>query len=205
MFEVLVHRSRFKDFKKGANELISSLPANEDDEFSVVMARGMSGALGFNADAASRKVLNSLLDECYCFNSPDTIYPPRQRRNGGLPNFFFKDSGGAFCEMVMKHESYIVALKKYIVISRHRSIEKPSPSALSLFLPDDKWIERPLYEELLSSCEYFGILQRSGEHGRGAFDLIARDMDGFLNKLKSLVGDEGRLVFIENMRKMPCW
>ncbi|MBV6290486.1 hypothetical protein [Pseudomonas aegrilactucae] len=205
MFEVLVHRSKFKEFKKGANGRISSLPANDEDEFSAVMVRGESGRLGFNANAASREVLRSLLDECYCFTAPDTIFPPGKRREGGLPNFFFKDKGGALGEMIMTHERYILDMKKYNIISRHKSVEKPSPSALAGFLRDDNRLERELYKYLLSSCEYLGILQHSEERGWGAFDLISRDMEDFIIKLERLVGDNGRLVFIEEMRNMPCW
>ncbi|WP_156326228.1 MULTISPECIES: hypothetical protein [Pseudomonas] len=205
MIEVLIHRSKFEYFKKGADGFISSLPASDEDNFSAVMVRDLNGTLGFNANPISQNILDDLLGECYCLRGSGSINHPRAFPKGRMPNFFFKDKGGAFARIVAMHERYVLDMKKYSIISRHRRIKKPEPSELSHFLKNESRIESPLYESLLSSCEYFGISQRAQEHGWGAFDLISRDMDGFLTKLESLVGDEGRLVFIEKMREMPCW
>ena len=203
MFEVLAHRSKFKYFKKGAGGLISSLPAGDEDDFCAVMVRDSSGRLGFSANQASEKILGDLLEECYCTHGSGNIAHPGSFPRGGMPNFFFKDKDGAFSKFLARHERYILDVKKYLVFSRYRCTEKPEPSELSNFLEDGGRIENPLYEILLSSCEYFGVSQCAQEHGWGAFDLISRDMDGFLTKLESLLGDDGRLVFIENMRDMP--
>lgn len=205
MLDILVHRSKFKYFKKGGSDLISSLPASDEDEFAAVMARGTNGLLGFNVSPAARSILNALLCECYCLDGPDTIFHPGERPEGGMPDYFFKDKGGAFNGLLVEHERYVLSLKKYNIISRHKHIEVPLPSMLAEFMRDGGRLENELYKHLLSSCEYFGILQHSEEHGWGAFDLISHDIDYFLNRLERLVGDHGRLVFIENMRDMPCW
>jgi len=205
MLDILVHRSKFKYFKKGGSNLISSLPASDEDEFAAVMARGVNGRLGFNVSSMARSILNALLYECYCLDTPDTIFHPGERREGGMPDYFFKDKGGAFNALLVEHERYVLNAKKYNIISRHKHIEAPQPSMLAELMRDGGNLENKLYKHLLSSCEYFGILQHSEEHGWGAFDLISRDMDDFLDRLERLVGDDGRLVFIENMRDMPCW
>ncbi|MBV6290500.1 hypothetical protein [Pseudomonas aegrilactucae] len=205
MFEVLIHRSKFKYFKKGANGFISFLPASDEDDFSAVMVRDLNGTLGFDVNQLAESILDDLLGECYCLRGSGSVDHPGVFPKGGMPNFFFKNKGDAFHRLVASHERYVLAMKKYSVISRYRHTEKPEPSELSHFLQDDSRIEKPLYESLLSSCEYFGISQGSQEHGWGAFDLISRDMDGFFTKLENLLGDDGRLVFIEKMRDMPCW
>ena len=205
MFEVLICRSEFKYLKKYANDRISSLPANGNDELSAVMARDPNGKLGFDVNQVAESILDELLGGCYCLRGSGSVDHPGVFPKGGMPNFFFKDKGGAFSSLVASHERYVLAMKKYSILSRYRHTEKPEPSELSHFLQDDSRIEEPLYESLLSSCAYFGISQRAQEHGWGAFYLISQDMDGFLTKLENLVGDEGRLVFIENMREMPCW
>lgn len=205
MFEVLIYRTKFKYFKRDANECISSLPANDDDELSSIMLRDLDGKLGFDVNQVAESILDDLLGECYCLRGSGIVDHPGVFPKGGMPSFFFKDKGGEFSRLVASHERYVLAMKKYSVICRYRYIEKPEPSELSYFLQDDSRIENTLYERLFSSCEYFGVSQDSQEHGWGAFDLISQDMDGFLTKLESLVGDEGRLVFIEKMREMPCW
>ena len=135
MFEVLVHRSRFKAFKKGASGLVSSLPANDDDEFASVMVRDMNGTLGFDVCAESRKVLRSLLSECYCFNALDSIYAPDQWGEGEVPHFFLKDKGGALREMIAMHDRCMLNVKKYNVVPRRGSVERPlSPLLAGLAL-----------------------------------------------------------------------
>lgn len=205
MFEVLVHRSKFKHFRSGANDRISSLPANEEAVFSAVMARDLHGTVGFDVNPASGKMLDDLLAECHCLNGSGKIDRPSVFPKGFMPDFFFKDKSGDFGRMVAEHERYVLDMRKYTVVSRYRHTEKPEPSELSSFLHDDSRIEHPLYESLLSSCEYFGITQRAQEHGWGAFDLISSDMDGFLARLERLAGDNGRIVFIEKRQEMPCW
>lgn len=205
MFEVLIHRATFIIFKEGAREFISSLPAQDEDEFATVMARDSIGTPGFASTPGSESVLDDLQQECYCLHASDNVVRHGTFPRGHRPDFFFKDKGGAFGTLVAEHERYIVAMKRYSVISRHRYAEKPEVPELSRFLEDDSRMERGLYDRLLSSCDYVGVTQRSKEHGDGAFDVMTRDMHGFLTKLKDLACTQGRLVFVEKRLDLPFW
>ena len=90
MFEVLIHRSEFKYFKRGANECVSSLPANDDDELSTVMVRDLNGKLGFDVSQVAERILDNLLGECYCLRGSSSVDHPGVFPKGGMPNFFFK-------------------------------------------------------------------------------------------------------------------
>ncbi|MEC6746841.1 hypothetical protein [Pseudomonas qingdaonensis] len=76
MFEVLICRSEFKYLKKYANERISSLPANGNDELSAVMARDPNGKLGFDVNQVAESILDELLGECYCLRGSGSVDHP---------------------------------------------------------------------------------------------------------------------------------
>jgi hypothetical protein len=131
-YKILCFRSEFSKFKHHANELISEMPADNHDEFGLMMATSLQGIVGFGGTTQGDAAIRALVSRCYSVDLEHlSIQVPMARGVERMPRLLFRDKAGRFEELVQEHQQYDKDLRKYNVISRYRSTAMPKRSTLA--------------------------------------------------------------------------
>lgn len=200
---ILYHKAQFHQFKKFSSTRIDNICAPETAEFSLVMAKNKNGNIGFDQSEEGHAFIKSMIANCYFLNIQNELCPPQDTPIAYVPQFLFKDNDGKFEKLYDEHQKYKSDLKKYEILSRHRTISPPTKPGLTLFLDDPILsIDSDTYELLTNSCHYICIAKTSGEYGHGAFDVFANDLDYFLKELSTLASGKFKIIAIDNISKL---
>lgn len=196
-YRVLCCRSKFDEFKKTSNERINKIPAENNDDFALLASVDQKGSVGFDRTSQGCAAIKSLVASCYYVDIDGKLQSPSMKELNYMPLFMFRDKGG-FEEAVYAHKQYGKDIKKYEILSRHRSVEKPEPAMLTGFLLSDGFsISRDVYELLKSTCHYVAISKISGEYGYGAFDVFSSSLDFFFDEFSLIAGESAEWVMVD--------
>lgn len=196
-FKILCFKSEAREFQRNSSEYIARIPADPQDQFALVMAVGRNGAIGFDKSPESVRALNEILSKCYSLCVNNSIQIPELPENMFMPSLLFRDKSGRFEALMTAHKNYEAELKKYKILSRHRDAQEPSASVLSTLLQDDQLlINEMVYRALQNACHYVISPILSGEHGRGAFNVFAKNLDFFFEEFNSVVSGSPGITFV---------
>lgn len=199
---ILYHKAQFHQFKKFSSTRIESICAPEIAEFSLVMAQNKNGNIGFDQSEEGHAFIKSLIANCYFLNMQNELCPPQDTSIVYAPQFLFRDNNGKFEKLYKEHQKYKNDLKKYEILSRHRTVSPPTKPGLTIFLDDPTLsINSDTYELLTDSCHYICIAKISGEYGYGAFDVFANDLHFFFEELKIIADGKFKITAIDNTSK----
>jgi hypothetical protein len=200
-YKIICFRSRFSEFKTHANDLISEMPADNNDEFALVMATSLRGAVGFGGTTQGDAAIRALVSKCYSVDLEHlSIQVPMAEGVERMPRLLFRDKAGRFEELVQEHLQYDKDLRKYNVISRYRSPARPKRSTLANILKDQRLsiVEKKSYEALNESCHYILRAVVSGEHGPDAFFAFSTDLSYFFDEFEKIVGGNAEIRFVKS-------
>ncbi len=196
-FKILCSKSEARQFQRDSSEYIASIPADPQDQFALVMAVGRDGAIGFDKSPEGVRAINEVVSKCYSLGVNNSIQMPESPQNMLMPPLLFRDKSGRFEKLTSAHAKYEADLRKYKIISRHRDAQEPSASMLSTLLQDEQLlINEMLYSELQNACHYVISPVLSGEHGRGVFNVFARNLDFFFEEFESVLRGSGVISFV---------
>jgi hypothetical protein len=203
---VICYRAKFDDFKKTSSSRIRNLPAEINDDFAVLASVGKNGPIGFDKSKEGAAAIKSLISNCYYIDINGELQPPSSKELHYMPFFMFRDKDGRFERAVNAHRRYELDVKKHEILSRHRSVEKPRPPALTVFLQSDEFsISQETYKLFKSSCQYVAIAKISGEYGHGAFDVFSSDLNYFFDEFFSITGESVDLIMVDNPTELPIY
>ena len=195
--KILCFKSDAQEFQKNSSGYISRIPAASQDQFALIMAVGCGGAIGFDKSPDGVRAINELASKCYSLGVNNSIQLPGSLQNMFMPPLLFRDKFGEFQALMNAHKKYEAELRKYKVISRHRDAQAPSAPMLSTLLQDDQLaMNEMVYRGLQNACHYVISPVLSGEHGRGAFNVFARNLDFFFEELESVIGGSSGISFV---------
>lgn len=201
---VICYRAKFDDFKKSSSGRIRNLPAEINDDFAVLASVGQKGSIGFDKSKEGAAAIKSLISNCYYIDIDGKLQPPSSKELHYMPFFIFRDKDGEFERAVNAHRRYEVDVKKHEILSRHRSVEKPTPPALTVFLQSDEFsVSLETYKLFKNSCQYVAIAKISGEYGHGAFDVFSSDLNYFFDEFFSITGESADLIMVDNPTELP--
>lgn len=196
-FKILCFKSEAREFQRDSSEYIARIPADPQDQFALVMAVGRDGAIGFDKSPEGVRALDEIVSKCYSLGVNNSIQMPELPKNIFMPTLLFRDKCGRFEALMTAHKKYEAEHKKYKVLSRHRDAQEPSASVLSTLLQDDQLLmNKMVYRGLQNACHYVISPILSGEHGRGAFNVFAKNLDFFFEEFKSVVGGSSGIAFV---------
>jgi hypothetical protein len=204
-YSILCYQSQFAEFKKYACEYISEIPADEQDQFAIVMALSIDGAVGFDKSCEGRDAINLLCSRCYWVDLGNrSIQPPLENYSGHMPRLLFRAKNGGFEKLLEEHVTYERNLKKYLVLSRHRHADKPKESRLAGILQDKNLLikGKELFEILQETCHYLLVPIISREHGQDAFFVFSKNLDYFFEEFNCIVDGRGELTFVDSVLKL---
>ncbi|PYC18692.1 hypothetical protein DMX02_17670 [Pseudomonas jessenii] len=203
---IICYRAKFDDFKKTSSSRIRNLPAEINDDFAVLASVGKNGSIGFDKSKEGAAAIKSLISNCYYIDINGELQPPSSKELHYMPFFMFRDRDGWFERAVNAHRRYEVDVKKHEILSRHRSVEKPTPPALTIFLQSDNFsINQETYKLFKNSCQYVAIAKISGEYGHGAFDVFSSDLNYFFDEFFSITGESADLIMVDNPTELPIY
>ncbi|WP_180698556.1 hypothetical protein [Pseudomonas crudilactis] len=201
---VICYRAKFDDFQKSSSGRIRNLPAEINDDFAVLASVGQNGSIGFDKSKKGAAAIKSLISNCYYIDINGELQSPSSKELHYMPFFMFRDKDGRFERAVNAHRRYELDVKKHEILSRHRSVEKPRPPALTVFLQSDEFsISQETYKLFKSSCQYVAIAKISGEYGHGAFDVFSSDLNYFFDEFFSITGESADLIMVDNPTELP--
>jgi hypothetical protein len=204
-YRILCYQSEFEDFKNYACEYINGMPADKQDQFAIIMALSMDGAVGFDRSCEGRETINTLVSKCYWVDLGNmSIQPPQEKYSGHMPRLLFRAKNEDFEKLIEEHVTYERNLRKYLIVSRHRHTEKPKESRLAGILKDYNLpiTEKELFETLQATCSYLLVPIISREHGQDAFFVISKNLDYFLEEFNSIVDGRGEITFVDSVLKL---
>ncbi|HEX8594599.1 MAG TPA: hypothetical protein VF682_15180 [Pseudomonas sp.] len=204
-YRILCYQSQFSEFKKYACEYISEIPAGEQDQFAIVMALTMDGAVGFDKSYEGREAINLLCSKCYWVDLGNmSIQPPLENYSGHMPRLLFRAKDGGFEKLLEEHITYERNLKKYLVLSRHQHAKKPKESRLAGILQDKNLpiTNKELFDILQETCHYLLVPIISREHGQDAFFVCSKNLDYFFEEFDSIVDGHGELSLVDSVLKL---
>lgn len=203
---IICYRAKFDDFKKTSSSRTRNLPAEINDDFAVLASVGKNGSIGFDKSKEGAAAIKSLISNCYYIDINGELQPPSSKELHYMPFFMFRDKDGWFERTVIAHRRYEVDVKKHVILSRHRSVEKPTPPALTVFLQSDDFsINQETYKLFKNSCQYVAIAKTSGEYGHGAFDVFSSDLNYFFDEFFSITGESADLIMVDNPTELPIY
>ena len=207
-YRILCYTSEFSEFKHHANDPTAELAANEHDDFALIMAVSLSGAVGFDTTPHGGATIDSLVSKCFWVETNKmTIEPPLPHPSGGLPCLLFRAKNGGFQKLIDEHTEYDRNLRKYKVFIRHRHAERPDPAILTSIL-QNTYIRirgKELYDALQDTCHYVIEPVRSGEHGSDAFIVFSRNLDFFFKEFDVAVNGRAEIEYVDDTRKLIYW
>lgn len=204
-YKILCYRSEFINFKKHASERLAKMSAKAHDQFALLMAVTLEGAIGFDETPQGSSALNTLVEKCYWVNLHKlNIQPPSHNYYGCMPSLLFRDKNGGFEKLYQEHTEYEKNLRKYQVLSRHRLTEKPKASMLASILQDQRLLISggELYEALTNACHYLLVPVSSGEHGPDAFIAFSNNLDYFFQEFRLAVDHHAEITFVDSVSKL---
>ncbi|MFQ3790411.1 hypothetical protein [Halomonas sp. A29] len=202
MDRIYVYTKPFSEFSTSAHDAIRRLPANANDQFTLIVAQGDTGKVGFDASEALSNLFFCLTEKMERLGV----------KNGKPINFDFF-SGGIYVKK--ETEELDSELKKYernkIKIKKNEMLEKrtgrtcPPPAATVLeSLLDGSELNQDAYFFLLNNCSYCAFVYPSTEYGRFTTYVFSKEIDVFFNDLESCLGDLD-LIKVSDVAKIPCW
>ncbi len=205
-YKIICYRAKFDDFKKNSSSRIRSIPAEVNDDFALLASVDQNGLIGFDRSEGGATAISSLVASCYYIDINGELQPPSSKELHYMPFFMFRDKDGAFERAVSEHRRYEVDVKKYKILSRHRRVEKPTPSTLTIFLQSDEFsITQEVYNFFKNACRYVAITKISGEYGHGAFDVFSSDLNFFFDEFCSIAGRGAEWVMIDDPSELPMY
>ena len=204
-YKILCFKAEFAEFKNHANDFISEMSADDIDEFALVMATDLQGGVGFGATAQGKSAIKALVSKCYSVDTGHlSIERPVAEGVEWMPRLLFRDRDGKFETLVQEHVRYDIDVRRYNVISRHRSAAVPQSSTLASILKDQSLsiVGQELYKALNESCHYILRAVVSGEHGPDAFIAFSKDLDFFFSEFKTIVGGDAEIRFVKCSREL---
>jgi hypothetical protein len=177
------------------------MPADNNDEFALVMATSLRGTVGFGGTTQGDAAIRALVSKCYSVDLEHlSIQVPMAEGVERMPRLLFRDKAGRFEELVQEHLQYDKDLRKYNVISRYRSTARPKRSTLANILKDQRLsiVEKESYEALNEGCHYILRAVVSGEHGPDAFFAFSTDLSFFFSEFEEVVGGNTEIQFVKS-------
>lgn len=207
-YKILCYHSEFKSFKNHASERLAKMSAKAHDQFALLMAVTLEGAVGFDETPQGSSALNTLVEKCYWVNLHKlNIQPPSDDYYGCMPSLLFRDKNGGFEKLYQEHIEYEKKLRKYQVMARHRPTEKPKISMLASILQDQRLLISggDLYDALMNACHYLLVPVLSGEHGPDAFIAFSNNLDYFFQEFSSAVDHHAEITFVDSVSKLAFY
>lgn len=204
-YRILCYQSEFDDFKNYACEYINEMPADKQDQFAIIMALSMCGAVGFDRSCEGRETINALVSKCYWVDLGDlSIQPPQENYSGHMPRLLFRAKNADFEKLIEEHVTYERNMKKYMILSRHRHADKPKESRLSAILQNNNLpiTDKELFETLQETCSYLLVPIISREHGQDAFFVFSKNLNYFLEEFNSIVDGRGEITYVDSVSKL---
>lgn len=204
-YKILCYRSEFNNFKKHVSERLGKMSAKPHDQFALLMAETLEGAVGFDETLQGSSAITALIEKCYWVNLHKlNIQPPSDNYYGCMPSLLFRDKNGGFAKLHQEHIEYEKNLRKYHVLARHRPTEKPKTSMLASVLQDQRLLISggELYEALMDACHYLLVPVSSGEHGPDAFIAFSNNLDHFFEEFRSAVDHHAEITFVDSVSKL---
>jgi hypothetical protein len=204
-YKIMCFKAEFAEFRTQVDNLIAEMSAGSHDEFALLMATDLQNNVGFHTTPHGDAALRTLVSRCYSVDLKNlSIKRPQTGAVVRMPRLLFRDNDGKFEWLVKEHEKYEADVKKYRVLSRHRSAAIPVISTLAGLLQDeDLWITgKSFYEVLDETCHYLIRRVVSGEHGRDAFVVFSSNLDFFFTELNAIVGNDAEIKFVNSTREL---
>jgi hypothetical protein len=203
-YKIICYRAKFDDFKKTSSARIKNIPAEVNDDFALLASVDQKGTIGFNKTIQGSAAIKALIASCYYIDIDGRLQSPSNNELCYMPFFMFRDKDGEFELAVRAHRQYEIDIKKYEVLSRHRSVDKPIAPMLTTFLQNDELsISHDVYELLKRSCHYVAIAKISGEYGHGAFDVFSNDLTYFFEEFGSITAGTAEWVMVDASSQLP--
>lgn len=184
------------------------MPAKADDQFALLMAVTLEGAIGFDETPQGSSAISTLVEKCYWVNLHKlNIHPPSDNYYGCMPSLLFRDKNGGLEQLHQEHIEYEKNLRKYQVMARHRPTETPKTSMLASILQDRRLLISgdDLYDALMNACHYLLVPVSSGEHGPDAFIAFSNDLDHFFQEFRSAVDHHAEITFVDSVSKLAFY
>ncbi|MFJ2480764.1 hypothetical protein ACIOWE_10850 [Pseudomonas sp. NPDC087598] len=205
-YKIICYRAKFDAFKKFTSSRIKSIPAGINDDFALLASVDQNGSIGFDKTTQGVTAIKSLITKCYYIDINRKLQLPSNKELRYMPFFMFRDKDGEFERAVSAHRRYEVDVKKYEILSRHRSVEKPTPPILTVFLQNDELpISQDVYNLFKNACQYVAIAKISGEYGYGAFDVFSGDLNYFFDEFGGIAGEFAVWTVVDDPSQLPMY
>ncbi|RRV05650.1 hypothetical protein EGJ27_17715 [Pseudomonas sp. v388] len=198
-YKILCYRDKFEFYKRITSPKTREIPANEQDEFALLVCITTEGDIGFDASADAALLLGALAQGSYVLAGAELFYEsnilPAESRA-----YTFRPKDQYFGNMIKAYEKSELDAKKYKIMSRHRRpCPIPKTTSLTEFLKlQGHPINERLYKEIIENCHYVTKEVGSGEHGHGALEVFSDNLDFFFDDLKRLINGKGELIFVDH-------
>nr|WP_315447264.1 hypothetical protein [uncultured Pseudomonas sp.] len=205
-YKIICYRAKFDTFKKFTSSRIRSIPGGIDDDFALLASVDQNGSIGFDKTTQGVAAIKSLIARCYYIDINGKLQSPSNKELRYMPLFMFRDKEGEFERAVNAHRRYEIDVKKYEILSRHRSVEKPTPPILTVFLQNDELsICQDVYSFFKNTCQYVAIAKISGEYGYGAFDVFSGDLSCFFDEFGGVAGEFAEWIMVDDSSQLPIY
>lgn len=195
------YSSMYREYCDGANESIRKIPARDGDLFFYVTC-AFNDEVGFSASEKGRLIANSFIDRCFTIDSGKIFLPATRKDQGIYCSFAFSPKGNKLHGVFQDYNIYLMALKKYLILFRHKEADPPSQHVLDNFVRTGNF-DVEAYD-LLMDLSYFVIRRNlSGEHGSVAYEIFTRH-DRFAEKvLETIRGVDINFYSVSKRSELP--
>lgn len=197
---IYIYTRSFSDFSTSAHEAISNIPADQNDQFALVVAQGSSGRVGFNASDFLFETFSRLIGKTEELGAKNQKPISYDFFSGKI---YVKKNNDSLDHEIRKYEKIKIYRKKMEILERNGKDYINAPPALLEPLLDGKKFSKEIYFFLLNNCDYCIFVYPSTEHGRFTIYAFSRDLKIFFGDLRSCLNNV-EIKLISDSRKIPC-
>lgn len=171
---IYFYRANFDEYKKIGSEFVSRFPANDRDVY-LYATFVFNGKIGFLSSQEGEGVIEKILRRSISIGSLGVRFPGSEF-NVNDARFIICHKNESISLSINDYNNYVIAEKKFLLISRYRAVEKPARHFLADFI-ENGTLDHAAYEFIINNSYFIMRSNYSGIHGSGAFEIGSRGED----------------------------
>jgi hypothetical protein len=163
-----------------------------------------SGCLGFRKPAEGISTLKNIMDLGIKvnINHATIVYAGIHSGENTDATYIFFPKNEKVSILFKDYQKYLLALKKYNIISRHKTVEPPLKTVVNDFMENGQW-NKDFYDITLDNCLFVAKANYSGEHGSPSYEIFTRYYDEFCKQIPLLINEDIQYLPVANISEIP--